>query len=285
MTEPSIDVLAELRRLRDEQDRLRRGRIGGVACLAIVLCLLTAGARPDDAPKTIEAAKLVLKSPDGKVRASLEYSERLGGARLNFFAPNGDTRIAIASLENGNDSLIFYDPEQKSGLRAQLGAFKGHGLLRFLARDLDGSVRSTVLGNIAPGAEGLAIGSQTKPRIVLGQDEAGRTALTFSRQGRPGEGEIHLGQNPDGEDYLTFLEVPQHPRMGISRRDGTSSLTMLDGAGKPRLNMQSGPDGKSLLRLLDKDGKPTTILREDSVQLPVPLREAAPPAEPGGVPK
>jgi hypothetical protein len=188
--------------------------------------------------RQIDSGQVVLRDPDGQMRAWLGIAE--GGPRLIFFDQQGQQRMGVGMTRQGEPAVGIFDAGQNE--RAVLGIMEGWpGLVlrdpqgkkraALFSRDEWGSLffydrRETKRSGIGLFGEAAAINlsdDRGKDRAALSTDRKGSSLCFFDRGGQK---RAALG-----------ITLEDEPALGFFRHEGENQVALSVLKDEPALNL------------------------------------------------
>lgn len=238
------------RRVRRLEREIRFTRAAVAVAVAATIGLLMSGADSDDKSigrfRQIDTGHLVLRDPDGQMRAWLGIAE--GGPRLIFFDQQGQQRLGVGMTRQAEPALGIFDAGQNE--RAVLGIMEGWPGL--VLRDPQGKKRSALFARdewsslffydrrevkrtgIGLFGEAAAINlsdDRGKDRAGLTTDRKGSSVCFFDRGGQKRAG---LGILADDE-----------PALGFFNHEGLNQVALSVLKEEPALNLYGAGTNKT----------------------------------------
>ena len=220
----------------------RENRILKVASLAVLLAVgailamsFTGGGAGEGGIgqfKQIDAGHIVIRDPDGQMRAWLGVAE--GGARLIFFDDSGQQRMGIGMTKQAEPALGIFDVGENP--RVVLGMLEGWP--GFVFRDPQGKKRVAIYSRDEWTSMFFYDRRETK-RTGIGQfGEAAAVNLCDDR----GEDRVGLTTDRRGSS-VSFFDVGRQKRagFGILEKD-EPALGLFDHEGENQLSLGAFPD-------------------------------------------
>jgi hypothetical protein len=235
--ENEAELLAEISQLKASQRRLKF-LCGGVCALVVSGLLMGAATLRNEKFDVIDAQRINIREPDGTIRMTISNRAQFPGA----FIKNKE----IAHPRPMAGMLFINDEGTENG-----------GLIFSGAKNQDGKPSS-----------GLSLTfdryQQDQQMQLLGVDEEGKhyASLSFNDVAdglqRPAFSDRDNQLNNKGEGAIT-------QRVYLGKTQGQNSmLSLLDGKGRPRIELKVTQAGQASIIFLDEKGKPVkTIAAED----------------------
>lgn len=253
MSETSETV--SLADLRAEIARLRLV----IAALAVALagCTIWLASRTPSLPAVLSAERLDIVEPDGKLAFVLANSERPVAGTI-------DGKVLMEGQEEerrGVPSFIFFDGKGDEVGGMILGVREGpdgYTATRHLSLDGYKQDQTVVLAHYQS-AEGYSAGLRISDRPSGSMlDALGELGLEpgASREAM----QSALAALPEDGRAERLRELFGVSRLFLGSANGTASLVMRDGAGRPRVVIDVPEEGAPSLRFLDADGNEVSRL-------------------------
>jgi hypothetical protein len=224
MTDETSDLQSVLRKVEAlERHNRRQKRVGIVALTTVAALLLMgqAGPRTNPAPgRTLEAQKLLLRDPHGKLKCSLTASEH--GATLTMYGSNDEARMELFNSADGSALRLF---SGNGKLRAGLG--ESGNTTGIELYNSDGKEQADF--SLAVDGPHLKLGDPVGKLLASLYTDKNRPALTLYDQNERDRVSLFIGGNGPA---LLFTDTNEKPLLGLEVRRNLPILQIADADGR-----------------------------------------------------
>lgn len=259
----TIDVEQRLKRLEREVRMFRwAALLLAVAAVSVVVMGLEAADNDKSIGRfrQIDTGHLVLRDPDGQMRAWLGIAE--GGPRLIFFDQSGQQRLGVGMTRQSDPALGIFDVGQNE--RVVLGVVEGFPGL--VMRDPQGRKRSALFARedwsslyfydkretkrsgIGLYGEAAAVNlsdERGRDRVGLTSDKKGSSLCFFDRGGQKvsavgiiGEDEPAFGYfTHEGEILMSLTALSRGPEFKLNGTNGVGVAITVLATNTPQINL------------------------------------------------